>query len=298
MCTAVCLGNFFGRTLDVEQSYLEQVTVTPRNFPLPFRKKETLTCHHAICGMAYVKDGYPLYYDAMNEHGLCMAGLHFPESCRYFPEDPKKDNIASFELILWLLGQCRSVAEARPFLGKLSIYDTPFCAELPLTPLHWLLSDKKEAVVLESDKDGLQIYENPVGVLTNEPSFPAQIKNLELQPPCLPEKRGFGLPGDGASPSRFLRAVYGRANTKHPSVSQLFHILDTVKQIRGAATVNGHDHYTAYASCCDREKGIYFYTTETNRRVTGVDMKKCDLDGTQLAAYPLVTEEDILIVNV
>ena len=80
MCTAATYTTkdfYFGRNLDLEFSYQESVTVTPRNFPIPFRTKETLTHHYALIGMAFVCSGFPLYYDATNEFGLSMAGLNF-----------------------------------------------------------------------------------------------------------------------------------------------------------------------------------------------------------------------------
>ena len=78
MCTAVTFhgrdGFYMGRTLDYERSFGEQVVVTPRRFPLRFRHGETLEEHYALVGMAHVAEGWPLYYDAVNEMGLGMAG--------------------------------------------------------------------------------------------------------------------------------------------------------------------------------------------------------------------------------
>ena len=122
MCTAISFsGNrhYFGRNLDVEAHYEEQVVTTPRNFPLPFRKLPLLARHHAIIGIATVAEGYPLYYDAVNEHGLAMAGLSFPHSARYFPYRQGADNVTHFELIPWVLSQCATVREARNLIGKM-----------------------------------------------------------------------------------------------------------------------------------------------------------------------------------
>lgn len=80
MCTAITFSSkdfFFGRTLDHEQTYGEEVVISPRNLSLPFRELPALEHHHAIVGIAHVAQGYPLYYDAVNEKGLCMAGLNF-----------------------------------------------------------------------------------------------------------------------------------------------------------------------------------------------------------------------------
>ena len=94
MCTALVRGGFFGRTLDLECSYDEQVVVLPRNAPLPFRLCDGLPHHHAFVGMAHTADGHPLFYDGVNEHGLAMAALNFPHSAAYLPPAPDKVNLA------------------------------------------------------------------------------------------------------------------------------------------------------------------------------------------------------------
>ena len=109
MCTAATYKTkcfYFGRNLDYERGFGEQVVITPRLFPLPMRHLPDLTRHYAMIGMASVQDGYPLYYDAVNEKGLCMAGLNFVRSAVYGPCAAGKANVAQFELIPWLLGRC------------------------------------------------------------------------------------------------------------------------------------------------------------------------------------------------
>ena len=86
MCTAVTYQNgdhYFGRTLDYDISYSEQVVFTPRKFPLPFRSMGVQKAHYAILGMACVQERYPLYFDGFNEKGLAMAGLNFVGSAHY-----------------------------------------------------------------------------------------------------------------------------------------------------------------------------------------------------------------------
>ena len=121
MCTAATYKTkdfYFGRTLDYEHPHGEEVTFTPRNFPLPFRHLETMESHYAILGMAYVAEGYPLYFDAMNEKGLAMAGLNFVGNARYAGVKEGKDNVAQFEFIPWVLSRCACVAEARKLLDE------------------------------------------------------------------------------------------------------------------------------------------------------------------------------------
>ena len=324
MCTAVTYktkDHYFGRNLDLEFSYHETVTVTPRNFPFRFRKMGALDSHYAMIGMAYVSDDYPLYYDATNEKGLSMAGLNFPGSAYYPPEAENRDNVSPFEFIPWILGQCATVAEARLLLDRINLVNINFSDALPLSPLHWIISDREESITVESTKDGLKIYDNPVGVLTNEPPFDFQMYNLSnymalsTEPPenrfsrkveLKPYSRGMGamgLPGDLSSASRFVKAAFTRLNSRsgdseEESVSQFFHILGSVAQQRGCVHMGeGKYEITIYSSCCNTDKGIYYYTTYENSRITGVDMHREDLEGRELVSYPLLTEQQILIQN-
>lgn len=313
MCTAISYQTkdlYFGRTLDLEYSYHEEVVVTPRNYPFVFRGMGKMDSHYAIIGMATVAEGYPLYYEAANEHGLAMAGLNFPGNAVYFDKDPQKDNVAPFEFIPWILGQCRNLTEAREKLQKLNLWNQNFSDALPLSPLHWIIADKSGAITVESVADGLKIYENPVGVLTNNPTFDYHMTrlcdfgNLSREQPesrfggiaLTPYSRGLGavgLPGDLSSVSRFVRAAFAKCNSvsedgEEASVSQFFHILGTVTQPRGCVRLpDGRNVITVYTSCINTQKGIYYYTTYENPSICGVDMHRCELDGTTLYAYPL-----------
>ena len=324
MCTAITFPAadfYFGRTLDYERSFGEEVTITPRSFPLPFREKDTLKHHYAIIGMASVQDGYPLYYDAVNEEGLAIAGLNFVGYADYKPSVPGKDNIAHFELIPWLLGQCASVTEARNLLSRVNITDTPFSETVPPARLHWIIADRQQAITLESVKDGIRIYDNPAGVLTNNPPFDEQMFQLNnymhLSPeppknrfsgklPLQPYSRGMGalgLPGDLSSQSRFVRAAFTKLNalcgtSEAENVGQFFHILDTVSQTKGCCHLGGGEYEaTIYTACCNASKGIYYYTTYENRRITAVDMRRELLDGSALSRHRLIREEDIRMQN-
>lgn len=313
MCTAVTFqskDHYFGRNLDLEYSYQESVTVTPRNFPLIFRRAPKMVKHYALIGMALIADNYPLYYDATNEFGLSMAGLNFPGNAVYYPEASDCDNITPFELIPWILGQCKTVSEARILLTRINIVNIPFSVQYPLSPLHWIIADKHSAITVETLADGMKIYENLVGVLTNNPPFDFHIQNLtnylnltHSEPEnrfsdaivLSPYSRGmgaFGLPGDLSSASRFVRAAFTKLNSKcgkgeEESVSQFFHILGAVYQQYGCVSVGDKYEMTVYSSCCNTDRGIYYYTTYGNSTITAVDMNKEDLSGTSLSTYSL-----------
>ena len=153
MCTAATYQTkdfYFGRNLDYERSYGESVVIMPRNRPLPLRHGAALETHYAMIGMAHMQDGFPLYYDAVNEKGLCIAGLNFVGNAVYHPPMAERENVAQFELIPWLLGRCATLAEARQLLERVNITDTPFCAGLPAAQLHWMVADRTGCLVVLS----------------------------------------------------------------------------------------------------------------------------------------------------
>lgn len=327
MCTAVYYKNtYFGRNLDLDFSYGESITISPRNFPFEFRQKPTMNSHFALIGVSFnTPDAkgqtYPLYYDAINEKGLGMAGLNFVGNAVYHNLDPNKDNIMQYELIPWILSQCSNVPEARALIEQMNFGNIPFSDQLPLSELHWILADQAECIVVESVADGVKIYDNPVGILTNNPPFDEQLFHLNnymvLSPKSptntfAPEvklwqySRGMGaigLPGDLSSQSRFVKAAFTRAHSLSDdselgNISQFFHILHSVDQQRGVCDLGDNKYeITVYSSGYNLTTGICYYTAYDNHQITSVDMHKVDLDGTELSAYPMITTEQIHAQN-
>lgn len=324
MCTAATYRTkdfYFGRTLDYDFSYGDEITVTPRRYPFRFRHMGIMDDHYAVIGMAHVADGCPLYYDAVNEKGLGMAGLNFVGNAKYRGWERDKDNVATFELIPWILGQCASVKEVRTLLGRINITDEPFSEKLPAAQLHWMIADREEAITVEAVESGLMVEENPVGIMTNNPPFGEQMFYLNNYMALSPREpvnhfcdrlklktysRGMGaigLPGDLSSQSRFVRAAFVKMNSvsgdsEAESVSQFFHILGSVDQPRGCCILeDGKYEVTLFTSCCNADKGIYYYTTYGNHQISAVDMHREDLDGMALVRYQPVEEEQIRMQN-
>ena len=322
MCTAITFSSkdfYFGRTLDHERTYGEEVVISPRNHPLPFRQLPALERHYAMIGIAHVAEGYPLYYDAANEKGVCMAGLNFPGYAHYQKSCDQKKNVASFEFIPWVLGQCGSIKDVQELLQGLQLTGIPFSPQYPATPLHWMAADRTHCLVMEPMEDGMRVHDNPIGVLTNNPPFDDQLfqlcnyMHLSPRPPrnrfsravhLKPYSRGMGaigLPGDSSSQSRFARAAFMKLNSicsEQESLGQVFHVLDTVSQARGSCQLaDGNCEITQYTSCCNASRGIYYYTTYGNRRISAVDMHLESLEGKELFRFPLVHEEDIRLIN-
>ena len=323
MCTAsnyITDDHYFGRNFDYEISYNERVTITPRNYKFEFRKIDAIESHYAIIGIAAGIDEYPLYYDACNEKGLAIAGLNFAGNAVYREFEEDMINITPFELIPYLLGTCSSVAEARDALSKINLVNINFADELPLSPLHWMISDEIEAIVVEPLADGLKVYDNPVGVLTNNPPFDKQLfylnnyRGLSNKNPentfgvDLEEySRGMGaigLPGDLSSASRFAKVAFTRANSysdsdEASSVGQFFHILGSVEQQNGCTFIDDPDlyEYTIYTSCYNTNKAILYYRTYHNSQITAVDLNSEDLDSSELINYLLINEEQFNFIN-
>ena len=323
MCTSISFlskDHYFGRTLDLEYSYDEKVVITPREYQFKFRYQKPLNNQFAMIGMATVVNDFPLYYEATNEKGLSMAGLNFPDKTVYKDFNHEKSNVCPFELIPWILSKCKSVEEAKKELYNINIISEDFNKDFPSTPLHWMISDRDSSITVECVDDGLKIYYNPVSVLTNNPEFPIQVFNLNNYMSLTreePETRfaeGFdfskysrgmgalGLPGDNSSMSRFVRAAFTRLNSvcgesEKESISQFFHILGTVSQTRGTVSSDGSFVTTIYTSCCNTDKGIYYYTTYENSQITAVNMQNENLDTSELLIYNLVSEQQINYQN-
>ncbi len=173
---------------------------------------------------------------------------------------------------------------------------------------------------MESVADGLKVYDNDVGVLTNNPTFDIQrfrlndFVSMSTDPPenhfsksldLDTYSRGMGaigLPGDLSSASRFVKACFTKVNsvsgdTESESISQFFQILGSVAQQRGCVSVGDRYEITIYSSCCNIDKGIYYYRTYENSQITGVDMHHHDLDGGELAHFALVQGQQVNMQN-
>lgn len=318
MCTAAkyLSGDFyFGRTLDIWCSYGEEVIITPRRRRFSYRDAGCVQAHYAMIGAGCVRDGYPLYYDAANEKGLAMAGLNFVGYAVYNKPVCGKDNIAQFEFIPWILGGCATVADARRAISRINITGTAFDDSMPPAQLHWMIADRNETIVVECTATGLNVYDNPVGILTNNPTFPEQMFNLNNYMRLSPKQPSntfsdkldlktyslgmgaLGLPGDLSSQSRFVRAAFTAVNspcceTNDESVSQFFHILGTVGQTKGCCVLDdGKYETTVYTSCINATRGVLYYSGYDNRQICVVDMNKVNLDGTVIFRYPFMHGE-------
>ena len=325
MCTAseyLTANHYFGRNFDYEISYHERVCITPRDYEFKFRKIDEMKSHYAIIGIAAGIDEYPLYYDACNEKGVAIAGLNFAGNAVYREIEDDMVNVTPFEFIPYLLSQSESIEDVKDLLLNLNLVNINYSENLPLSPLHWMIADENSSIIVEPLEDGLKVYDNPVGVLTNNPRFDMQLfnlnnyRNLSVKTPentfskdleLDTYSRGMGaigLPGDLSSSSRFVKVAFTKENSfsgesEGESVSQFFHILASVEQQKGLTFIDDPDlyEYTIYSSCYNTNKGILYYKTYDNHQITAVDLNKEDLDGDSLIIYPLIDEAQINFVN-
>lgn len=307
MCTSIAYRTsdfYFGRNMDIEGHFDEQIVVAPRNFNFNFKYMSQATNQYAIIGMARVKSLYPLYADGVNERGLCACALSFHKSAGY-KNKPVKDkvNLTSYEVIPYILSSFESVKEVKEKLANLVILDDCFDEKTPSTPLHWMIADENESITLESTKDGVKIYDNPVGVLTNEPIFPTQLRALEKYAHLTPYDNNegadslglglYGLEGDFSSVSRFIRASMLKKYSvtdfsAHESLSMMLRLLYSVAPIKGSVrSLQEKLHYTVYTSIINASKGIYYYTTNENMQLNKALLSNADLDTQYLQVYPL-----------
>lgn len=288
MCTVVTLKKgslFFGRNMDIDFDFGQQAVILPRECPVVTGNAGTLLRHYALIGTARMEDGVPMYAEACNEKGLCMAGLNFPGNAVYAERAKEgKTSLATFELIPYVLGKCASVKEATELLQNAEITSDAFKPTLPVAPLHWIVVDETGSVTVERTQKGLAVYDNLLGVLTNNPPFPFHLKNVkkyaglsasfDQNSGARVDKTDFseglgavGLPGDFSSPSRFVKAWFLLENSicgesVKEKVSQTFHILSAVAMIRGAVkTESGREDVTAYSCCIDARRHAYYYKT-------------------------------------
>lgn len=329
MCTGLSYRNgqshYFGRNLDLEIDYPVDVTIVPRGFDFKFRHVENKTPHYAMIGMSFVQNGYPLLFEGINEKGLGMAGLAFWKSCKYFPVQEGKTNVTSFEIIPFVLSNCESVAQARALLEEINITDESFAPSLPTSPLHWIVSDDQESIVVESSQEGVHIYDNPYDVLTNEPPFPFHSMNLNYycnvsnkvenfdtsrfaqdMPNFINIGAGLGscnLPGGMDSISRFVKVAFLNLNSiakddEQSNVSQFFHILQGVAQPAGADQNKPNEYeITQYTCCCNTKTLRFYYSTYNNQSLNAVDLMKEDLDANQIKTYPVHREFQFNLQN-
>lgn len=317
MCTGLTLktkdGNhLFGRNMDIEYNFGQHVILVPRQYSWKnVVTEEVNKTKYAILGMAAVMDNHPLLADGLNEKGLTCAGLNFPGYAYYEPtQEAGKVNLGPYDLMLWILSNFDKLSEVKEALSKVNLVDQPFSPVTPIPTLHWIVTDcTGDSIVIEKTKEGLKVYDNTVGVLTNSPTFDWHLTHLRQYiglSPTQPDSTTwykekletlgqgvglYGLPGDFTPPSRFVRAAYFRNHATfleniEEGIAEFLHILANVAMVGGTViTPGGKNDITLYTSCMWQEKGIYYYTTYKNPQINAISMNEEDLDASRIKVF-------------
>lgn len=325
MCTCInykTKDSYFGRTLDLEYEFDEKIVITPRNYPFYLKSGDFFKTKYAMIGMAYVDGGYPMYADATNEMGLSIAGLRFTD-CVYSKEfEQDKLNLTSYELVPWLLGKYKNIDEIREDIERLNLLGIEYNDILPASKLHFMISDRENnCLVLEQTENGFKYYDNPIGVMTNNPPFSYHLINLNNylnitsgsaynrfsdKIDLVPYGQGMGamgLPGDSSSCSRFVRAAFNKFNSKCSedelsSISQFFHILDSVSMIEGTVETFTNDYNcTIYSCCINATRGIYYYRAYGNSQIVAVSLNESNINSDRLEVFSPISDQHILYMN-
>lgn len=311
MCTGVRFSGkdgamYFGRNLDWFCGYGEKVVITPRGYKYNSAFLGEMG-RSAVIGMGIIAENVPLYFDCANEHGLAVAGLNFPGYAAYAPSVVDgKTNVAAYEFPLWVALNYKTVDEAEKALRDVAIVAKPINDQYPVSQLHWLIGDAKRSIVVEYTTNGMEIFENDVDILTNQPGYGWHKENLRNYMnlfPQMPKKVKWGkekmtafgsgslmrgLPGGFYSTDRFIRVAY--LNTHYPAqdseadnVSRLFHTLAGVAMIDGgAAMADGAFEKTIYTGGYSTATKTYYYNTYEDFAIKSVAMKDYELESGEL----------------
>ncbi len=338
MCTALSLlskdKHFFGRNNDLEYEFGQTIVITPRNYVWEYKFQPAQKMRYATIGMAYNlpmgSKHYPLYAECANEKGLAIAGLNFP-SFAYFPKPGSIKGafeLAPYEFVPYVLSQFTTVKEVKQWMTStnLQLVDAPIAPGLGVATLHFIIYDKNDdCITIEPTKEGIKIYDNELGILTNNPTFDWHLQNLAfyqnlgvqqktsaewMKYKSLPFGQGFasvGLPGDWTPPSRFIRTAFLKAcsdeiKDNDKVLTQFFHILDNVAMVKGSIRFDNaqkqlSEDITLYTSCIDLEESIYYYKSYYNNQINAIEMKNEDLDSSQPISFPFVEKQNIQFVN-
>ena len=277
---------------------------------------------YGVVALDMVEKDY--FSDGMNEKGLVVGVLYHPGFAEYQSYDPAKASasMGPTDFPNYVVTQFATVEQVRVGLEKNRVVPVPepVLGGIP-TPLHLMVVDKSgKAIVVEYLNGELKVFDNPLRVLTNAPSFDWHMTNLRnyinLSAVALPTKKiedldfapigagsGFlGIPGDYTPPSRFVRAVaYSQTARKTPdgdeTVYEVFRIMDNFNLPLGSAEgpdarpelLKGMRSSTIWTSASDTKNLKYYYHTMHNRQVRMVDLKKVDFSPSRegIKRFPL-----------
>ena len=303
MCTAVTFQsmqgeNFFGRTMDFSHSIDPGIYVIPKNYiwhSLATGKK--YIDHYSFVCMGQQADDMLGFFDGVNERGFAAAVLYFAGYAYYDLPINNKEEIASLDFLHYILGRCESVDDLKVLLENICIVGVQDPVTKTAAPLHWIATDRSgKCVVIEQTKAGLEIIDNPIGVMANSPDFNWHLTNLRNymdvsihqekevywgNVSLTPFGQGGGtmhLPGGFTSPERFVRTSFLKTHVSVPETQSetlmtCFHIMNSVFIPKGiVVTDRGTDDYTKYIAFMNTNTCEYYFKTYENDQITRVSL--------------------------
>ncbi|QYY35624.1 choloylglycine hydrolase family protein [Ruficoccus sp. ZRK36] len=320
MCTSLTYAtrdgfHFLARTMDFAFVLEGTPHVHPRRFGWRSQSGEEHRGRYGFVGAGRELEQF-FFADGVNEKGLAVCELYFPDEASYAPElVAGKVNLAPHELVTWLLSEIGSVQELRARFEALALVSYEFKLLGTVLPLHFIVSDSTGAcVVIEPTADGLKLKENPAGVMTNSPELEWHLKNLNnllgLRPENPPETplgtltlkpfgQGagtLGLPGGYTPPERFLRTAFLREYTERPAgaeagVAAILGILNPVTIPKGVnLKPGGVPDYTQYRSVMSLSERAYYFNNYGTNEVLRVVLTEMLLESKTPQAFPAKKE--------
>lgn len=300
MCTAITLQSgqgetFFGRNMDFSYDIDPHIYIVPSGYEwnnvLNMRK---IRNRYRFIGIGQELEGLLGFFDGVNEMGFAAAALYFAGYAKYNtgPDNGQEESIASFEFLHYLLGNCANTEELKRLLKQVKITGLEDPVTRTVAPLHWIAADRGgNCVVIEQTDRGLEVFDNPIGVLANSPDFKWHMTNLRNYMEASPvqtEEAFWGnyrltpfgqaggtqiLPGGYTSPARFVRTSYLKSflpvpESRNEAVVSCFHIMESVTVPKGAVITSRNEYdYTRYTAFINTATCEYFFKTYDNIQV-------------------------------
>ena len=270
--------------------------------------------------------GLPFIFDGLNEKGLAVGTFYFPNSAGYmhYKATEASKTVAPWEVGSWILENFATIEEVRDNAGKIVVPEVLFKTWGFVPPVHYVVHDASgKSIAIEHVNGKLNIHDNPLGVMTNSPTFDWHMTNLRnyvnfslvnVPPVQLGSVKltGFGqgtgmlgLPGDFTPPSRFVRAVAFSqsvlpSKTGSDAILEAFHILNNFDIPKGAARDHEKDEhgnivadYTLWTSANDLKAKRFFFRTHENSQIRMVDLMKMNLNAKDLTTVSMKGDEVI-----
>lgn len=256
---------YAGRTLELAMELPYQVTYFPTGTTFGSKANQhhvldfTATNAFVSIGMTDPVNGQNWVIQGLNDKGLTFSLLSFPNANG--PADSVSKTtavLAAIDLGAWTLSQFDTVAAVKDALEKQLVLVTALLPHDQLqTPFHYTLHDASgKSIVIEYSDGEQHVYDNPVGVMTNGPTFPWHMTNLgnytflnnKDQSSIEINGRTFqqpdsgiataGLPASNTSVGRFVRATYyshfaEKVDNPDRALVTLGHIMNNFDRPRG-----------------------------------------------------------------